>query len=70
LELNLRARERPGPGLDSVINLLPQGVLTVVLCQNGCSGESSFKVKTASNRTLKSRKKERLSTVKFYFSVI
>ncbi|KAG5316379.1 SYT5 protein, partial [Acromyrmex insinuator] len=37
LELNLRARERPGPGLDSVTNLLPQGVLTVVLCQNGCS---------------------------------
>lgn len=39
LELNLRARERPGPGLDSMTNSLPQGVLTVVLCQNGFSGE-------------------------------
>jgi len=39
LELNLRARERPGPGLDSITSSLPQGVLTVVLCQNGCSGE-------------------------------
>jgi hypothetical protein len=39
LEMDLRARERPGPGLDSVTNSMPQGVLTVVLCQNGCSGK-------------------------------
>ncbi|XP_015190898.1 PREDICTED: extended synaptotagmin-2-B isoform X4 [Polistes dominula] len=36
LELNLRAQERPGPGLDSLSNSIPQGVLTVVLSQN-CS---------------------------------
>lgn len=35
LEVDLRARERPGPGLDSVTNSVPQGVLTVVLSQNG-----------------------------------
>ncbi|XP_076387531.1 uncharacterized protein LOC100880539 isoform X3 [Megachile rotundata] len=37
LELNLRARERPGPKVDSIANSIPQGVLTVVLSQNGCS---------------------------------
>nr|XP_050852356.1 uncharacterized protein LOC127064819 isoform X3 [Vespula vulgaris] len=35
LELNLRAQERPGPVLDSLANSIPQGVLTVVLSQNG-----------------------------------
>ncbi|XP_066593483.1 uncharacterized protein [Prorops nasuta] len=35
LELNLRAHERPGPVLDSISNSIPQGVLTVVLSQNG-----------------------------------
>ncbi|XP_011687218.1 PREDICTED: uncharacterized protein LOC105449622 isoform X1 [Wasmannia auropunctata] len=45
LELNLRARERPGPGLDSVTNSLPQGVLTVVLCQNGCSANVADEVR-------------------------
>ncbi|XP_043263343.1 tricalbin-3-like isoform X4 [Colletes gigas] len=37
LEMDLRAQERPGPRLDSVANSIPQGVLTVVLSQNGCS---------------------------------
>ncbi|XP_043477779.1 uncharacterized protein LOC122508474 isoform X2 [Leptopilina heterotoma] len=36
LELDLRAQERPGPGFDSVINSIPQGVLTVTLNQSGC----------------------------------
>ncbi|XP_051166323.1 uncharacterized protein LOC127284735 isoform X5 [Leptopilina boulardi] len=36
LELDLRAHERPGPGFDSVINSIPQGVLTVTLSQSGC----------------------------------
>ncbi|XP_046821749.1 tricalbin-1-like isoform X2 [Vespa crabro] len=35
LELNLRAQERPGPVLDSLANSIPQGVLTVVLSQDG-----------------------------------
>lgn len=39
LEMNLRARERPGPKFDSVTNSIPQGVLTVVLSQNGCAGK-------------------------------
>lgn len=43
LEINLRARDRPGPGLDSVNNSVPQGVLTVVLCQNGYPGKCSLK---------------------------
>ncbi|KAG9434935.1 tricalbin-1 isoform X2 [Apis mellifera carnica] len=37
LEMNLRAHERPGPKFDSLTNSIPQGVLTVVLSQNGCS---------------------------------
>ncbi|XP_071570518.1 uncharacterized protein [Temnothorax nylanderi] len=45
LELNLRARERPGPGLDSVTSSLPQGVLTIVLCQNGCSANVADEVR-------------------------
>ncbi|KMQ94109.1 protein piccolo, partial [Lasius niger] len=45
LEVNLRARERPGPGLDSVTNSIPQGVLTVVLCQNGCSANVADEVR-------------------------
>lgn len=36
LEMDLRARERPGPNLDSIANSISQGVLTVVLSQNGC----------------------------------
>ena len=36
LEMDLRARERPGPRFDSTANSIPQGVLTVVLSQNGC----------------------------------
>ncbi|XP_076236391.1 uncharacterized protein LOC143180510 [Calliopsis andreniformis] len=36
LEMDLRARERPGPKLDSMANTISQGVLTVVLSQNGC----------------------------------
>ncbi|XP_053973613.1 uncharacterized protein LOC128873790 isoform X2 [Hylaeus volcanicus] len=35
LEMDLRAQERPGPRLDSIANSIPQGVLTVVLSQNG-----------------------------------
>ncbi|XP_017880570.1 uncharacterized protein LOC108625242 isoform X2 [Ceratina calcarata] len=36
LEMNLRAQERPGPKFDSVDNSISQGVLTVILSQNGC----------------------------------
>ncbi|XP_029679460.1 uncharacterized protein LOC115245325 isoform X3 [Formica exsecta] len=45
LEINLRARDRPGPGLDSVTNSVPQGVLTVVLCQNSCSANVADEVR-------------------------
>lgn len=45
LEVNLRARERPGPGLDSMTNSIPQGVLTVVLCQNGCTANVADEVR-------------------------
>lgn len=43
LEMDLRAQERPGPGLDCMTNTMPQGVLTVVLCQNGYPGKYSLK---------------------------
>ncbi|XP_033211411.1 uncharacterized protein LOC117169247 isoform X2 [Belonocnema kinseyi] len=36
LELDLRAQERPGPGFDTVMNSIPQGVLTVTLSQSAC----------------------------------
>ncbi|GAB1862970.1 Protein piccolo [Camponotus japonicus] len=45
LEVNLRARERPGPGLDSVTSSMPQGVLTVVLSQNGCPANVADEVR-------------------------
>ncbi|XP_011333563.2 uncharacterized protein LOC105277101 isoform X2 [Ooceraea biroi] len=45
LEMDLRARERPGPGLDSMTNSMPQGVLTVVLCQNGCPANVADEVR-------------------------
>nr|XP_034188727.1 tricalbin-1-like isoform X2 [Osmia lignaria] len=45
LEMNLRARERPGPKLDSTANSIPQGVLTVVLSQNGCSASIGDEVR-------------------------
>ncbi|XP_060817891.1 uncharacterized protein LOC132908177 isoform X1 [Bombus pascuorum] len=37
LEMNLRAQEQPGPRFDSLTNSIPQGVLTIVLSQNGNS---------------------------------
>ncbi|XP_015584742.1 uncharacterized protein LOC107262744 isoform X2 [Cephus cinctus] len=45
LELDLRAQERPGPGLASVANTIPQGVLTVTLNQTGCSGQAADEVR-------------------------
>ncbi|KAK2576841.1 hypothetical protein KPH14_005474 [Odynerus spinipes] len=42
LELNLRAQERPGPGLDSLANSIPQGVLTVVLSQSGSNAAATM----------------------------
>ncbi|XP_025157748.1 tricalbin-3-like isoform X3 [Harpegnathos saltator] len=45
LEMDLRAQERPGPGLDSMANSVPQGVLTVVLCQNGCPANVADEVR-------------------------
>ena len=44
LELDLRAQERPGPGFDTVMNSIPQGVLTVTLSQSGCprKNDSNF----------------------------
>lgn len=43
LEMNLRAQERPGPRFDSLNNSIPQGVLTIVLSQNGCSGTADYR---------------------------
>lgn len=57
LDMDLRAQERPGPGLDSATTSMPQGVLSVVLCQNGYPGEHySFKSKLFSSRAQADRK--------------
>ncbi|XP_076749904.1 uncharacterized protein LOC143422843 isoform X2 [Xylocopa sonorina] len=45
LEINLKAKERPGPTLDLLANSIPQGVLTVVLSQNGCPIPNGDEVK-------------------------
>lgn len=43
LELDLRAQERPGPGLDCVPNDAPHGVLTVTLSQsNAVQGKNKL----------------------------
>ncbi|XP_012280537.1 tricalbin-1 [Orussus abietinus] len=45
VELDLRAQERPSPGLDCLNNAIPQGVLTVTLSQNGCAAPTGDEVR-------------------------
>lgn len=52
LEMNLRAQERPGPRFDSLTNSIPQGVLTIVLSQNGCSGTADYRNDLINNKNI------------------